>query len=97
MKNVKLLAAIVATIFAILSAGCSNIPKYNAEEVHQIISLPGFSDEFHANDLHKDTLPDGTVVRRAEAATHSTRILGFGRTANYKNVILEVSPEVAKP
>lgn len=68
----------------LLFAGCSNIPTYKAEEVHQVISYPGFSSEIHATGIRKETNEDGSVVRKAEQLTHTTNVLGFGRTAVYK-------------
>ena len=70
-------------------AGCSTIPRYAAEEVHQTIAAPGFSSEIHATGIEKMTLDDGTVVRKADSLTHTTTILGFSRTANYKGAELE--------
>ena len=70
-------------------AGCSTIPRYAAEEVHQTIAAPGFSSEIHATGIEKTTLDDGTVVRKADSLTHTTTILGFSRTANYKGAELE--------
>lgn len=70
-------------------AGCSTIPRYAAEEVHQTIAAPGFSSEIHATGIEKTTLDDGSVVRKADSLTHTTTILGFSRTANYKGAELE--------
>ena len=70
-------------------AGCSTIPRYAAEEVHQTIAAPGFSSEIPATGIEKTTLDDGSVVRKADSLTHTTTILGFSRTANYKGAELE--------
>lgn len=70
-------------------AGCSTAPRYAAEEVHQTIAAPGFSSEIHATGIEKTTLDDGSVVRKADSLTHTTTILGFSRTANYKGAELE--------
>jgi len=75
-------------ILAILT-GCTSLPRYAAEEVHQTIAAPGFSSEIHATGIEKTTLDDGSVVRKADSLTHTTTILGFSRTANYKGAELE--------
>lgn len=81
--------AIVGVIAVFLQQGCSTIPRYAAEEVHQTIAAPGFSSEIHATGIEKTTLDDGSVVRKADSLTHTTTILGFSRTANYKGAELE--------
>lgn len=88
MKNRVTLPAILAAVALILQ-GCSTIPRYAAEEVHQTIAAPGFSSEIHATGIEKTTLDDGSVVRKADSLTHTTTILGFSRTANYKGAELE--------
>jgi hypothetical protein len=80
---------IIITFSAITFAGCSAVPRYAAEEVHQTIAAPGFSSEIHATGISKATLEDGSVVRKADSLTHTTTILGFSRTANYKGAELE--------
>jgi hypothetical protein len=80
---------IIITLSAITFAGCSSLPRYAAEEVHQTIAAPGFSSEIHATGIEKTTLDDGSVVRKADSLTHTTTILGFSRTANYKGAELE--------
>jgi hypothetical protein len=81
--------ATVGVIAVILQQGCSSVPRYAAEEVHQTIAAPGFSSEIHATGIEKTTLDDGSVVRKADSLTHTTTILGFSRTANYKGAELE--------
>lgn len=83
MRTLAAIAAI-ATL-----TGCTNAPRYTAEEVHQTISAPGFSSEIHAMGIEKETLRDGRVVRKADSLTHTTTILGFSRSAVYKGAELE--------
>lgn len=85
----KAIQCIIITLSAIALVGCSSVPRYAAEEVHQTIAAPGFSSEIHATGIEKTTLDDGSVVRKADSLTHTTTILGFSRTANYKGAELE--------
>jgi hypothetical protein len=85
----KAIQRIIITFSAIALVGCSTAPRYAAEEVHQTIAAPGFSSEIHATGIEKTTLDDGSVVRKADSLTHTTTILGFSRTANYKGAELE--------
>ncbi len=85
----KAIQSIIITLSAITFAGCSAVPRYAAEEVHQTIAAPGFSSEIHATGIEKTTQDDGSVVRKADSLTHTTTILGFSRTANYKGAELE--------
>lgn len=86
MKTFSSMASLVA---AVILAGCSTAPRYNAEEITHIVSGPGFSTDLNATGIVKDTLDDGTVIRRAETLTNTIKILGFSRTAVYKNAQLE--------
>ena len=85
----KAIQRIIITFSAIALVGCSTAPRYAAEEVHQTIAAPGFSSEIHATGIEKTTHDDGSVVRKADSLTHTTTILGFSRTANYKGAELE--------
>ena len=85
----KAIQRIIITFSAIALVGCSTAPRYAAEEVHQTIAAPGFSSEIHATGIEKTTLDDGSVVRKPDSLTHTTTILGFSRTANYKGAELE--------
>ena len=85
----KAIQRIIITFSAIALVGCSTAPRYAAEEVHQTIAAPGFSSEIHATGIEKTTLDDGSVVHKADSLTHTTTILGFSRTANYKGAELE--------
>ena len=87
------LSTSVIIIASIIATGCSTAPRYEAEEVHQTISMPGFSSEIHAIGIEKETLGDGRVVRKADGLTHTTTILGFSRTAVYKGAEIETIEE----
>lgn len=89
----KTFNSIVSLAAAAILAGCSNLPRYNAEEITHIISGPGFSTDLNATGIAKETLEDGTVIRRAETLTNTVKILGFSRTAVYKNAELETVAE----
>lgn len=84
MKHVITITALALTL-----VGCKTTPKYNADEVHHSVAAPGFSSEIHAMDIRKVTTDDGRVIRTADSVTHTTKILGFSRTAIYKGAELE--------
>lgn len=88
MKARVTISAILATV-ALFLQGCSNAPRYEAESVHRTMSVPGFSSKLDAVGITKETMEDGTVIRRAESLTHTTSVLGFSRTAVYKGAELE--------
>lgn len=79
-----LIILFIALLALLLVTGCSSLPAYQAEEVHQTMALPGYTSEIHATGIKKETQDDGTVVRKADSLTHTTSILGFSRTAVYK-------------
>lgn len=70
-------------LISLVLTGCET---FRATEVQRSLNLPFLSDEIHIIGITAETDANGNEVLRAEAVIHSTNVLGYGRTATYRDV-----------
>lgn len=84
----------LGTLWCLVATGCTNLPRYKASEFHMTITYPlVFTETIDATGITKTTRDNGDVVRKAANLTHSTTVMGFVRTAVYKDAEIVEKPE----